>query len=130
MAMWGRAEPKNHNPTLYIYRFISPSPFIGCLSRPYLGTYKRNWNETWFIDRWQWETGQCKIIIILPCCLQCFSPLPFIRFIMNACPGHILESTNVIEMQWFIDRCQWEKVQCTRIITMSCILTVLLPFTI
>ena len=42
--MRGRAEPKNHNPTLHNYRVISPLPLFshnGCLSGPYLGKYKR-----------------------------------------------------------------------------------------
>jgi len=75
MAVRDMAVQNNHNPTLLFTVFL---PFTiysfhnECLSGPYLGKYKRDWN----------------------------------------------------------DRCQWEKVQCTRIITMPCILTVLSPFTI
>jgi len=39
MAMSGKAEPNNHNPTLYIYWVI-----LCCLEK-----YKRDWNEAWFI---------------------------------------------------------------------------------
>jgi len=52
MTMRGGAVRKNRNPTMYIYRVIFPEPFIfhnGCLSRPYLGKFKRDWNETRFI---------------------------------------------------------------------------------
>ena len=52
-----------------------------CLSRPYLGKYERDWNETWFIDRWQWEEGQCTRTIILPCLPQKYwIPVPEISF--------------------------------------------------
>ena len=39
--MRGRAEPKNHNPTLDSYSVISPLPFFHkcCLSGPYLENY-------------------------------------------------------------------------------------------
>ena len=79
-----------------------------------------------YIERWQWEEGQCTRTIILPCVRlnRVISPLPFILFTIDACPGHILESTNGIEMKLgFIDRWQWEEGQCTRTIILPCILT-------
>ena len=47
------------------------------LSRPYLGKYKRDWNETWIIDKWQWEEVQCIIFITLNCihCITELSPI-------------------------------------------------------
>ena len=33
------------------------------MSGPYIGKYKRDWNETWFIDRWQWEEVHCTRIM-------------------------------------------------------------------
>ena len=74
MTVWG----KNHNPTLYIYWVIYLPITIFhncCLSGPYLGKYKRDCNGTWFIDRWQWEEGQCTRTIIIPCILTKLSPL-------------------------------------------------------
>jgi len=47
----------------------------GCLSGPYLGKYIRDWNETWFIDRWQLEEVQCTRTIILLFILTELSPL-------------------------------------------------------
>ena len=61
-----------------------------------------NCNETWCIDRWQNEEGQCTITIILPGILTKLSPLNHLFFIMVACPGHILESTN-IKLGTYID---------------------------
>ena len=66
IAMRGRAELKNRNPTLYIYSVISPWPFfiiVACPGR----ILKRDWNETRYIDRWQWEEVPCTRTIILPC---------------------------------------------------------------
>jgi len=55
MAMRGWAVHKNHNPTLYIIELSSHNHLFfhnGFLSGPYLGKYKRDWNETWFTERW------------------------------------------------------------------------------
>ena len=104
-----------------------------CLSGPYLGKYKRNWNETWFVDRWQWEEGQCTRTILQPCIFTKLSLLNLLFFIVDACLGHILESTKLQKdwnETWFIDRWQREEVQCTRIITLPCILLSYLPLTI
>jgi len=50
MKLKGRAVHNNHNPTLYILGYLPWTSFHnGCLSGPYLGKYKRDWNETWFI---------------------------------------------------------------------------------
>ena len=62
-----------------------------CLSGPYLERYKRDWNETWFIERWQWEEGQNPRTIILPCIFIELSPLNLVFVIMDVCPGHILK---------------------------------------
>jgi len=59
----------------------------------------RDLNETWFIDRWQYEEGQCTITIILPCIFTELSPHNYLFFIIDACPGHILESTKGIEVK-------------------------------
>jgi len=56
-------------------------------------------NETWFIDRCQWEKGQNPRTIILPCIFIELSPLNFVFVIMDVCPGHILESTKGIDMK-------------------------------
>ena len=45
MAVRGRAVYKNQNPTLYMYRVISPQLCIchnGCLSEQYLGKYTKD----------------------------------------------------------------------------------------
>ena len=99
--MRGRAEPKNHIPTLYIFFSYLPLTIFHkcCLSGPYLGKYIMNCNETWFIDRWQNEEGQCTITIILFGILTKLSPLNHFFSIMVACPGHILESTKWIEIK-------------------------------
>ena len=69
MAMRGRSEPKNHN-------IILLSMFTECcLSGPCLEKYKRDCNETWFIDRWQYGQGHYTITIILPCIFTELSPL-------------------------------------------------------
>ena len=70
----------------------------GCL---YLEKYKQDCNKTWFIDRWQWEEGQCTITIILPCTFTQLSSLSHC-FIMVGCPGHILESTKEIDFFIFL----------------------------
>jgi len=52
MAGRERGVHNKLNPTC---KFIELSPLNhfffrnGCLSGPYLGMYKRDWNETWFI---------------------------------------------------------------------------------
>jgi len=69
------------------------------LSGPYLGKYKRDCNGTWFIDRWHNMEGQCTRTILLPGTFTELSPLNLLFFIMDACPGHILESTKRIEMK-------------------------------
>jgi len=52
MAVRDMAVQNNHNPTLLFTVFL---PFTiysfhnECLSGPYLGKYKRDWNEIWFI---------------------------------------------------------------------------------
>ena len=84
MAMRGRAEPTNHNHTLYIFHKC-------CLSGQYFGKYNMDWNETWFIDRWQWEEGRNAIALIIPCIFIELSPLNFVFVIMDVCLGHILE---------------------------------------
>ena len=48
---------------------------------------------------------------------------------MDSCLGHILESTKGIKIK-LIDRLQREEVQCTRTITILCILLSYLPLTI
>jgi len=69
------------------------------LSGPYLGKYERDCNGTWFIDRWHNMEGQCTRTILLPGTFTELSPLNLLFFIMDACPGHILESTKRIEMK-------------------------------
>jgi len=65
-----------------------------------LGKYKRDWNKNWFIDRWQSEEGQCTRTIILSSIFTELSPINlFFLLIMVAYPGHILESTNGIEIK-------------------------------
>ena len=66
--------------------------------RPYFGKYQRDRNETWFIDRQQWGKGQCTKKIILTCILTDLSPHNHV-FIIDACLGHILESTKGIEIK-------------------------------
>jgi len=41
-------EPESY--PVYLHSYL-PLTFFhnGCLSGPYLGKYKRDWNETWFI---------------------------------------------------------------------------------
>ena len=71
----------------------------GCLSGPYLWKYKGDCNGTWFIDRWQWEEGQCTRTILIPSIFTVLSPHNHLFFIMDACPGHIFESTKEIEIK-------------------------------
>ena len=56
---------------VYIFTELSPLNFvfviIVCLSEQYLGKYIRDWNETWVIDKCQWEEAHCTRTIILPC---------------------------------------------------------------
>ena len=39
---------------------------------------KRDWNGTWFIDKWQSEEGQCTRTRILPGIFTELSPLNFV----------------------------------------------------
>jgi len=61
------------------------------MSGPYLGKCKWDCIETWFIDRGQYEEGQCTKNIILPCILTELFPHNHV-FISVACPAHILLS--------------------------------------
>ena len=90
---------KNHT----YFKMLTPVPFV----RPSVGHLVRRKSKTtdgiktFFLDRWQWEEGQCTIIIILLCILTELSPLNHLFFIMDACLGHILESTNaIIGLKW------------------------------
>ena len=47
--------------------------------------------------------GQCPKTIILPCIFIELSPLNHYFFIVDACLGHILESTKQLYETWFID---------------------------
>ena len=67
-------------------------------SGPYLEKYKRDCNGTWFIDIWQYEEGQCTLIIILPGIFTELSPLNHLFFIMDACPSHIFKILNEMKI--------------------------------
>mgnify|MGYP007091311640 CR=1 FL=1 len=43
-----------------------------------------DFNETWYIDRWQWDEGQCTRTILLPSILTELSPLNHL-FFHNVC---------------------------------------------
>ena len=73
-----------------------------CLSGPYLWKYNNDWNETLFINRWQWEGVPSTKIILLACIFTELSPVNHV-FIVTVCPGHILESTKGIELGLYID---------------------------
>ena len=47
--------------------------------------------------------GQCPKTIILPCIFIELSPHNHYFFIVDACLGHILESTKQLYETWFID---------------------------
>jgi len=85
MAMRGRAVPMNHNLPC---TFIELSPLtifivVACLGHIF-ENYKRDCNGTWFIDRWQYEKGQCTVTVILPGIFTELSPLNHLFFIMDA----------------------------------------------
>ena len=61
------------------------------MSGPYLGKYKCDCIETWFIDRGQYQEGQCTKNIIIPGIFTELYPHKHLLFIMDACPGHILK---------------------------------------
>ena len=100
-----------------------------CLSGTFSGKKLENscWhlNETWFIDRWQWGEGQNPRTIILPCIFIELLPHNHLFFIMDACPGHILESTQGILMKLGlqIDSSEGKGNARTKMIILSCILT-------
>jgi len=84
----------------------------GCLSGQYLGKYKMNWNETWSIDRCQWEKGLYTRTIILLCVFTELSPLNHSDF-HNGCLSrqYLGKYKRVWNETWFIDRWQWEEGQ-------------------
>ena len=80
-----RAVPMNHNlPCIFIELSPLNHFYSCCLSRPYLENYKRDCNGTWFIDRWQYEKGQCTVTVILPGIFTELSPLKHLFFTMDA----------------------------------------------
>jgi len=70
-----------------------------CLSGPYLEKYKSDCNETWFINKWQYEEGQCTRTIILPGIFTELFPHNHLFFIMDACLSNIFKSTKGIGMK-------------------------------
>jgi len=90
-------EPQSYPVYLQCYLPITIF-FNGYLYGPYLGKYERDWNETWFMDRWQWEEVQHTRTITLPCILLSYLPLTI--FFINGCLScNILESKNGIEIK-------------------------------
>jgi len=59
MAMRGNTVHKDHTTTLYIIE-LSPIFHNVCLSWPYLGKYKKHWNETLYIHICQRESAEDK----------------------------------------------------------------------
>jgi len=51
-----------------------------------------------FLDRWQYEKGQCTLTIIIPSIFTELSPLNHLFFIMDVCPSHIFERSQGIEI--------------------------------
>ena len=69
---------------------------------------QRDCNETWVIDRWQYEEGQCTRTIILPSIFTQLSPHNHLFFIMDVCPSNIFEKyKRDCNETWFIDRWHW-----------------------
>ena len=85
-----------------------------CLSGPYLGKYKGDWNETLCIGRWQFEEGQCTRTIILSCILHSYLPITINCFHNGCLSGpYLVKYKRDWNETWFIDRWQWEEGQWT-----------------
>ena len=83
MSVRGRAEPRTIIIPCIFIELSSLNHFFlhnRCLSGPYLWKYLRDWNKTWFVDRWQWEKELCTITIILPFIFTELSPINHLLF--------------------------------------------------
>ena len=102
-----------------------------CLSGPYLGKYKRDWNKTWFIVRWQWAEGQCIWTTIIPCIFTELYPLKHL-FVHNGwlSEPNLGKYTRYWNKTFYINRCKWKELHKTQTITLCCILLSYLPLTI
>ena len=132
MSVRGRAEPRTIIIPCIFIELSSLNHFFlhnGCLSGPYLWKYLRDWNKTWFVDRWQWEKELCTITIILPFIFTELSPINHLLFHNGRMPvgPYLWNYKRDWNETWFIDRLQWEEVLCTRTILIPCIFTELFP---